>query len=74
MFDYKFHLNDCNSLHEQSMPTFNCNMCHFPLNEVFKTNFIFLYHVFFVQRSAYGYMSQNVVILLLCSNTFQVVF
>jgi len=70
MFAYKYHLNACNSFHEQSMPTSDCNVCHFSLYELFKTNFIFLYQVFFVQRSACGCISQNNVILLLCASAF----
>jgi hypothetical protein len=66
--------NVCKSFHEQSIPTFNYNMCHFYLYDLFKTNFIFLYSVCFVQRSACGYISQNNVISILCTSAFQVVF
>ena len=74
MLASKFHLNVCNSFHEQSMSTFGYKMCHFSLCEVFKTNFLFLYCVFFVQRSACGCISQNIVISLLCTSAYQVVF
>jgi len=46
MFAYKFHLNACNLFHEQSVPKFDCNVCHFSLYELFKTSFIFVIHVF----------------------------
>ena len=70
---FLFHLNIYNLFHEQTMPTFYYNTYHFHLNKVFKTNFVFLFHVFFVHRSAFHYIYQNVVISLLCTSAFPVV-
>lgn len=53
---------------------FYYNVCHFPLHNVFKTNFIFLYYVFFVHRNAWVYISQNFLMSLLCTSAFQDVF